>query len=411
MPWAGKMPGRWQTVRAKWLFTKMDRPVHLGDEVVTCFRDGAVTLRKNRRETGYTESLKEIGYQGVRRGDLVIHTMDAFAGACGVSDSDGKSTPVYSVCAPKDGATNARYYAYCVREMARNRWILALSRGVRERSTDFRFAAFGDQLVPVPSGPEQSAIVRFLDHADRRIQRCIRGKERLIGLLKEQKQAIIHQAVTGQIDVRTSQPYPAYKDSGVEWLGEVPEHWQVVPLKRVSRRIQNGSTPPTGEKAFNENGTVPWYTPPSITDSEEVRPSAKHVTEQACSEGVVRVVRGPALLVVVIGTVGRMALMLRDGSTNQQITAFQLPRESISSPFVLRQLRFASRWLQASASAATIAIVDSGLLARLPCALPPVDEQHLIDRGLSEVNGSKGSTGRSAIAVRKSTSSTNTAPA
>ena len=81
---------------------------------------------------------------------------------------------------------------------------------------------------------EQRAIVRFLDHADRRIQRYIRAKERLIELLEEQKQAIIHQAVTGQIDVRTGQPYPAYKDSGVEWLGEVPEHWEVSRLGRLT---------------------------------------------------------------------------------------------------------------------------------------------------------------------------------
>ena len=222
----------------------MNRPVGPDDGVVTCFRDGTVTLRKNRRELGFTESLKEIGYQGVRCGDLVIHAMDAFAGACGVSDSDGKSTPVYSVCAPKDGKANSQYYAFCVREMARSRWIVALSRGVRERSTDFRFATFGDQLVPVPPSLEQAAIVRFLDHADRRIRRYIRAKERLIKLLEEQKQAIIHQAVTGQIDVRTGQPYPAYKDSGVEWLGEVPEHWEVRRMKTLSQIRYGLGQPP-----------------------------------------------------------------------------------------------------------------------------------------------------------------------
>ena len=76
-------------------------------------------------------------------------------------------------------------------------------------------------MVPPPT--EQTAIVRFLDHADRRIRRYIRAKQKLIALLEEQKQAIIHQAVTGQIDVRTGQPYPSYKDSGVEWLDKVPE--------------------------------------------------------------------------------------------------------------------------------------------------------------------------------------------
>ena len=103
-------------------------------------------------------------------------------------------------------------------------------------------------LVPLPPLPEQTAIARFLDHADRRIQRYIRAKERLIELLEEQKQAIIHQAVTGQIDVRTGQPYPAYKDSGVEWLGEVPEHWEKRRLKSLLRSVDRRSS--TGEETL-----------------------------------------------------------------------------------------------------------------------------------------------------------------
>ena len=72
--------------------------------------------------------------------------------------------------------------------------------------------------VPSPPVREQTAIARFLDHMDRRIQKYIRAKEKLIALLDEYKQALIHQAVTGQIDVRTGEPYPEYKESGVEWL-------------------------------------------------------------------------------------------------------------------------------------------------------------------------------------------------
>ena len=88
--------------------------------------------------------------------------------------------------------------------------------------------------VPFPPDAEQIAIVRFLDHADRRIRRSIRVKEKLIALLEEQKRVVIHQAVTGRIDVRTGQPYPAYKPSRAEWLGDVPEHWEVVAIKRIS---------------------------------------------------------------------------------------------------------------------------------------------------------------------------------
>ena len=89
--------------------------------------------------------------------------------------------------------------------------------------------------VTVPPRSEQAAIVRFLDHADRRIQRYIRAKQKLIALLEEQKQALIHEAVTGRIDVRTGRPYPSYRESGVEWLGPVPAHWDVWRSKRAFR--------------------------------------------------------------------------------------------------------------------------------------------------------------------------------
>jgi type I restriction enzyme S subunit len=90
--------------------------------------------------------------------------------------------------------------------------------------------------VSFPPLTEQTAIVRFLDYMDRRIRRSIRAKQKLIKLLEEYRQALIHQAVTGQIDVRTGKPYPAYKDSGVPWLGQVPEHWEMAPNRALLKK-------------------------------------------------------------------------------------------------------------------------------------------------------------------------------
>ena len=217
--WLGEVPEHWELKRGKNLFSKVERPVCKSDEVVTCFRDGVVTLRKNRRTRGFTESLKEIGYQGIRRGDLVIHAMDAFAGATGVSDSDGKGTPVYAVCEAKP-FTSPHYHALVIREMARSHWLLALATGIRERSTDFRFATYANQRVPQPPLQEQASIVRYLDHVDRKVRRLVRAKRKIIALLNEQKQAIIHRAVIRGLD-----PDAPLKDSGVKWLGQVPNHW------------------------------------------------------------------------------------------------------------------------------------------------------------------------------------------
>ena len=229
LPWLGKVPEHWKTERAKWLFAKMARPVRAEDEVVTCFRDGTVTLRKNRRLRGYTEATVEHGYQGIRKGDLVIHGMDAFAGAIGVSDSDGKSTPVYNVCLPSEGV-NARYYAHLIRVMSQSQWILALAKGIRERSTDFRFETFGNQRVSLPPPDEQLAIVRFLNWANGQLEKAIRAKRKVITLLNEQKQAIIHRAVTRGLDSSV-----CLKPSGIPWLGDIPAHWEVRPIKHWTK--------------------------------------------------------------------------------------------------------------------------------------------------------------------------------
>jgi len=220
--WLENVPAHWKTLRGGRLFQKMGRPIRDSDEVITCFRDGVVTLRKNRRTEGFTESLMEIGYQGIRRGDLVIHQMDAFAGAIGVSDSDGKGTPVYSVCLPTQHA-NAPYYAYVLREMARSRWILALAKGIRERSTDFRYSEFSKQELPSPPVPEQQAIVWYLDYVDQRVRQYSSVKRKLIMLLEEEKSVIIKGVVARGLD-----PDVRLRPSGVEWIGDIPEHWEFI---------------------------------------------------------------------------------------------------------------------------------------------------------------------------------------
>ena len=199
--WLGDIPAHWRTERGKWLFKKMKRPVRDADEVITCFRDGVVTLRKNRRTEGFTESLLEIGYQGIRAGDFVIHAMDAFAGAIGVADSDGKGTPVYSVCSTEPRA-NPYYFAHAIREMARSQWIAALATGIRERSTDFRYATLAVQKLPLPPLPEQRAIVAHLDKATAAIDTAIDSARRQAELMHEYRASLIAHVVTGKLDVR-----------------------------------------------------------------------------------------------------------------------------------------------------------------------------------------------------------------
>lgn len=236
-----QIPSEWNVLKGKILFKQEKRPVNKEDEIVTCFRDGEVTLRKNRRLEGFTNSLKEIGYQGIRKGDLVIHNMDAFAGAIGVSDSDGKGTPVYAVCTPIREDANQFYYCYLLRFLAKTGFIQSLAKGIRERSTDFRYGDFKELLLPVPSRAEQDAIVLYLDTATSEIDKAIAMQQKMIDLLNERKQIIIQNAVTKGLDENVEM-----KESGVEWIGKIPKHWEVRRGKFLFRVVNEYST--TGQE-------------------------------------------------------------------------------------------------------------------------------------------------------------------
>ena len=233
--WLGQIPTHWEMLKAKYMFQKNKREVQDGDKVITCFRDGQVTLRENRRTAGFTESITEIGYQGIRKGDLVIHQMDAFAGAIGVSDADGKGTSVYHCCTPK-GEYLTYYYAHVIREMALKGYIQSLYRGIRERSSDFNYVTFGNCLLPVPSPSEQRQIVAYLDYKSNKINERICQRERELQTLSELKQAEIAAVVTRGLD-----PNVPMKESGIEWLGKIPAHWEVRKIKNcLQERSEKG---------------------------------------------------------------------------------------------------------------------------------------------------------------------------
>src|SRR5690606_38774884 len=232
----------------------------------------------------------------VRNGDTIVSTVRTYLKAVYFVDAESDDlvcSTGFAVLTPPTSSV-PKFVSYVCQSNAFTDWVTAESVGIAYPAiAETRLGAFH---VAVPPLPEQAAIVRFLDYADRRIRRYIRAKQKLIKLLEEQKQAIIHRAVTRGLD-----PNVRLKPSGVEWLGDVPEHWEVVPLKFLSERIQNGATPPTSEVAFYDNGVVPWYGPSSCAHGEYVGAPVRHLAEAAFTAGRARLIHGPALLVVVIG--------------------------------------------------------------------------------------------------------------
>ena len=246
--WISEIPAHWGILRGKNVLRLLERPVKPDDDVITCFRDGEVTLRKNRREEGFTNSLKEIGYQGVEPGDLIVHGMDGFAGSIGISDSRGKASPVLNVM---DSNQNKRYLMYYLRAMAYKDVFMALSTGIRVRSCDLRWNKLSVFPFLIPTSHEQSAIAAYLDTQCAKIDEIIAQAKASIEDYKQWKASIIYKAVTKGLD-----PNVEMKDSGIEWIGRMPKRWKVIPLKLCTDKIGSGKTPVGGAETYQDNGVL-----------------------------------------------------------------------------------------------------------------------------------------------------------
>lgn len=219
LPWLSRCPSHWRDFRLDRLFDLRDETPLAGDARVTGYLSGRVTLRSNVASQKIKGVIKDGSWKRIYPGDFAISGMNAHLGGMGVSDSLGKCSPIYLVLIPRAN-TNAHFVAHALRHVAHVGALKSYVNTIRFNSADFKRDALKLFRLPMPNAEEQTSIVRFINHANRRIEHYIRSKRKLITLLNEQKQAIIRHAVTGGIE-----PNTPMRDSGVRWLGGIPRRW------------------------------------------------------------------------------------------------------------------------------------------------------------------------------------------
>ncbi len=299
--WIGEIPEGWSIARGKHILTLLQRAVFPTDGVITCFRDGEVTLRSNRREDGFTVSLKEIGYQGIEPGDLVVHGMDGFAGSIGISDSRGKSSPVLVVL---DSSQDKKYLMYYLRSMAYNNVFLALSTGIRVRSCDLKWNKLADLLYLVPPIVEQHKLVSFLDEKCSEIDAMLSKTRASIEEYKKLKQAIITQAVTKGVRGKREM-----KDSGVEWIGEIPAEWSITKIKSGVTKIGSGKTPSGGAETYTDSGVI-FLRSQNVYDCTLNLESPTYISPEVdATMKSTRVLPDDVLLNITGGSIGRCSIV------------------------------------------------------------------------------------------------------
>ena len=366
VPWLGEVPAHWEVQRLKQICR-----LAYGDALPTEIRqDGTVPVFGSNGRVGFHSSAN------TKAPCIIVGRKGSFGKVNYSRDS------VYAI--------DTTFFIDSRFSGAHIRWLFFLLGWLRLDEVTKDSAVPGldredayQRLAPVPLLPEQTAIVRFLDHAGRRIQRYIRAKQKLIALLEEQKQALIHQAVTGQIDVHTGQPYPAYKLSGVEWLGDVPAHWQVARLKFVAAKIVDclHETP-----KYSENGEFPAIRTADISPGILHLSSARRIESDEYACWIERLEPEPGdILYSREGERFGIAACVPDGvrlCISQRMMVFRI-RPEYNPVFVMWLLNSKQVYAQACQDimGATAPHVNVSTIRNYFLALPARDEQDfLIDK-------------------------------
>jgi len=340
-----------------------------------------VILRGSREDNHNPEGTDLSTYKVVTPGDLVLNKMKTWQGSLGIAEHQGIVSPAYIVCGVSDKAIG-RFLHYLLRSRPYIEHYNRLSFGVRVNQWDMRYEHFRQTPVFIPCIDEQDTIVRFLAHFDRRINCLIRTKQRLIALLEEQKQAIIHQAVTRGLD-----PDVRLEPSGIDWLGDVPEHWEVPRIKQCANLISKGTTPSTEGREVLASGQVRFLKAENIAGGQIVdRPQyfVDNETHEVLRRSQLQ--KDDVLCVIAGATLGKIAVVHSEhlpANTNQAV-AFIRPTTAVVPEYLATWLQSPRArelvWLNAVQSAQPN--LSMGDLGNFLIPLPPEREQRSILQGL-----------------------------
>lgn len=247
--WLGDVPDHWDLLRLGRLLRERRETNAMGSvtDVLSVMKDVGVIPYAEKGNVGNKKSDDITRYKIVRPDDIVVNCMNVIIGSVGLSRYTGCLSPVYYVLTRRSTADHPHYLGLCFQAKPFQRSLVRIGNGILAHRMRIPMELLKCELLPHPSPDEQAAIVRYLNHTDRQVRRFIRDKQKLIKLLEEQKQVVVNEMVTGQIDARVGEPYAAYNDSGIERIGRVPRHWDVLPLKRVAR-FKSGAGFPVDEQ-------------------------------------------------------------------------------------------------------------------------------------------------------------------
>ncbi|RJR21963.1 MAG: restriction endonuclease subunit S [Desulfobacteraceae bacterium] len=369
LPWLSKVPNHWKMTRNKNVLKMKKERVgenHNQHILLSLTKQGIIARDMINLKGKFPKEFDT--YQSVNPGDIIfcLFDIDETPRTVGLSSLPGMITGAYTVFEVED--VNKKYLYYYYLSLDNHKQLKPLYTGLRKViNTD----AFLRTKMPYPPKEEQDQIVRYLDSKLAKINKFIKNKKKLIELLKEQKQAIINQAVTKGLN-----PNAKIKPSGVEWLGDIPEGWYTVKIKQVFD-IVNGATPKSGVESYWD-GSITWITPADLSKTDMyVRDSERKITEEGFNSCSTKMVPQNNIVLATRAPIGNIRINSVDLCTNQGCKGLIL-KTTDSISYLFYSLMSNEKQLQRLGDGTTFAELSNSKLSVFKLPLPPLTEQQEI---------------------------------
>lgn len=375
LSWAGQVPQHWQEKRARFLFRVIDERSEAGaEELLSVSHLTGVTPRSEKNVTMFMAESYE-GHKLCKPGDVVINSLWAWMAALGVSRHRGIVSSAYGVYRQRDERNfNSRFLDYLLRTKGYAGEYLCRSKGVWSSRLLLTPFDFFDIPILQPPRAEQDAIVAFLESKQREMDAFIANKQRTIALLQEQKAALINRAVTRGLD-----PDAPLKPSGVDWLGDVPAGWRLLPFTKYVEESADyrGATPEKKDSGVflvtAKNVRVGFIDYETSREYVDLNDYSKIMRRGLPKLG--------DLLLTTEAPLGNAALIDReDIALAQRIIRFRMPKQVFVSEFVLHSVLagYFQDQLKIRSTGSTAEGIKASKLHQLRILCPPLAEQNQI---------------------------------
>ena len=379
--WLGEVPEHWGILTAKRLFGNVRESAKPDAEQLAATQAYGVIPQKDFMEKNDVKVVLALSgtesFRGVRANDFVI-SLRSFQGGIEHSAYDGCVSPAYTVLRRRDERNlNPAYFKYLLKDFSYVSALQSVTTGIREGRT-ITYEQFGSLPLPVAPVAEQTQIARFLDHETARIDALIEEQQRLIELLKEKRQAVISHAVTKGLD-----PTVPMKDSGVEWLGEVPAHWvcksyryaSIIYRGKFSHRPRNDPSLYDGDFAFIQTGDIARAEKYIVEYKQTLNEKGASVSQKFPSG---------TLVMAIAANVGDTAILGFEAYAPDSVVGFK-PERDIELEFLRFSLMAALQELKKTSTQSAQANLNIDRISGIKSVFPPLAEQSAITVYLNEV--------------------------